>query len=515
MGYQKNGRIIEQTQTTATAAGTTTLVNTSKQNQTFTGTSVQDVALPDATTCPNGTIFRFKNESTQAITIEYDDNTTLSLIQSGGDLLVVLRDNSTSNGVWSQFASAGSVDSKPLYIRATTSGVQSIPNATVTVINWGSTLEDNTNSFSSPSFTVPAGYAGFYLFDVGIESEPASLAESDLYFQINAVDIFHPFYDVTDKTHTANASFGYYLEEGDVVTFAYRHNQGSAHNIGLAQYSHLTINRYVATGSTNQAVTVFAYNNAGTVTAVNTTIPGWVEVRDTASSFDPTTGVFTVPVAGDYWVSCQLQTSSTSNSVMSIRKNGTQIVEQQAAETTGNGFCGASTLVTGCVVGDTLTITLNSVRTLSASTLENTLSIFKINDVSENAPVAVIADSSATTLTSGGNTIVATNITTDTSNSFSGGTFTAPVSGFYQCNMYLQGASVSYTAGDAFSAYIEANAVVVPLGVTRVQVTGTHNLITSGGQTVYVLAGQTIVFKGASTTSTSIGAFQGSIIKVG
>jgi hypothetical protein len=128
--------------------------------------------------------------------------------------------------------------------------------------------------------------------------------------------------------------------------------------------------------------------------------------------------------------------------------------------------------------------------------------------------VAVIVDGSTTSITSSGVTIVPTNETKDTHGAHSAGVFTAPYSSYYNVSMYLQGSSTAYNAGDSFSAYVEVNAVIVPLGATRVQVIGTHNLIASGTQTVWANAGETIVFKGISSQTTTAGSFQGSIIRI-
>lgn len=113
MGSFKNGQLIFQKASTATAAGTTTLVNNSKQIQIFTGTTTQTIKLPVATTMSNGQFFRIYNSSTGSLTIQYQDASAFSAptILTGAYLIVTLTDNSTSNGVWVTEVSGGSVTS--------------------------------------------------------------------------------------------------------------------------------------------------------------------------------------------------------------------------------------------------------------------------------------------------------------------------------------------------------------------------------------------------------------------
>lgn len=69
--------VIEGYSTTATASGTTTLTNTSNNQQFFTGTLSQIVQMPVASTCTLGQTWRIVNNSTAAITVN----------SSGGNLI--------------------------------------------------------------------------------------------------------------------------------------------------------------------------------------------------------------------------------------------------------------------------------------------------------------------------------------------------------------------------------------------------------------------------------------------
>lgn len=98
--YIQNPTLIESTSTTATAGGTTTLLATSNTNQNFSGTAVQTIQLPNATTLRNGRRFNIGNNSTLALTFQNFGGTTLVSIPAGYTSWAVLIDNSTSNGVW-------------------------------------------------------------------------------------------------------------------------------------------------------------------------------------------------------------------------------------------------------------------------------------------------------------------------------------------------------------------------------------------------------------------------------
>jgi hypothetical protein len=72
--------------TTATAAGTTTLTNTSTIYQLFTGTTTQTIVLPVTSTLAQGWTFNIVNTSTGTLTVN----------SSGGNLVVSIPTNSSA-----------------------------------------------------------------------------------------------------------------------------------------------------------------------------------------------------------------------------------------------------------------------------------------------------------------------------------------------------------------------------------------------------------------------------------
>jgi len=69
--------------TTATAAGTTTLTNTSTYYQLFTGATTQTVVLPATSTLSTGWAFEIDNDSTGIITVQTATPTTITTVPAG------------------------------------------------------------------------------------------------------------------------------------------------------------------------------------------------------------------------------------------------------------------------------------------------------------------------------------------------------------------------------------------------------------------------------------------------
>lgn len=98
MSSFQNGSIVYSLLSTVTSGGTTSLSASSKQYQIFTGSSTHTVRLPDATTMKNGMVFTIINDSTGALTINYNDNSLAATIDPGKSKDFALMDNSSANG---------------------------------------------------------------------------------------------------------------------------------------------------------------------------------------------------------------------------------------------------------------------------------------------------------------------------------------------------------------------------------------------------------------------------------
>ena len=125
--------LLNNSTSTVTAAGTTTLTNATTFEQIFTGTSAQNVVLPDATTLYVGYTVTIVNQSTGTLTIKNNGGSTLYTILSGITIVIMCGSIDTTNGTWSSVIS-------PMLISNTwtptdTSGASltlSIQNATYT-----------------------------------------------------------------------------------------------------------------------------------------------------------------------------------------------------------------------------------------------------------------------------------------------------------------------------------------------------------------------------------------------
>lgn len=88
------------TQVIATNGGTTTLTSTSPYYTVFTGTFVQTLVLPDATTLTVGQQYGIDNDGSLAITVKTNGGATLWTIASGCDLYLTLTAQATAVGTW-------------------------------------------------------------------------------------------------------------------------------------------------------------------------------------------------------------------------------------------------------------------------------------------------------------------------------------------------------------------------------------------------------------------------------
>src|SRR5271154_5083085 len=110
MASMQYGGIIERVTTTATAAGTTTFINTSTQIQVFTGSTTQTIVLPDCTTFTEpGAKFELYNQSSGTLTLQFFGGASFTdaagnpynTLSSGNSLTLKIQTNGTTAGTWS------------------------------------------------------------------------------------------------------------------------------------------------------------------------------------------------------------------------------------------------------------------------------------------------------------------------------------------------------------------------------------------------------------------------------
>ena len=124
------------------------------------------------------------------------------------------------------------------------------------------------------------------------------------------------------------------------------------------------------------AVSFQAYKNAGAVTA-NTTIPTWTGIsRDTVGAFNSTTGVYTVIVPGDYYVSHMHRLTAATAGTAIVIVNGSQAFSgPQATSTLSKTVSG---MLVGMVAGDTISVAEGASATLTSSDINNIFTLMLV-----------------------------------------------------------------------------------------------------------------------------------------
>jgi len=117
---------------TSTTDGTLVLTNTSSFVLRINGTATgYKIRLPNATTLTNGWKFEIYNDSTQNVSINYNDTTLFSNILPTSFLSVTLESNVTSNGSWMRWgAYTGGTAAGILYYDVSSSTPYSLTTGT-------------------------------------------------------------------------------------------------------------------------------------------------------------------------------------------------------------------------------------------------------------------------------------------------------------------------------------------------------------------------------------------------
>lgn len=113
MASFKLGALMERVTSTATAGGTTTLLNNSTTYQRFTGTQNQTVQLPDATTMVAGMRFVIQNRSTGTVTVNDGASGLLATLGANMERMFQVYAVGTVAGTWD-------ISSSPLQPQVTT-----------------------------------------------------------------------------------------------------------------------------------------------------------------------------------------------------------------------------------------------------------------------------------------------------------------------------------------------------------------------------------------------------------
>lgn len=156
---------IENFQTVASAAGTTTLVVGSPKVTQITGATTQTVVTPDATTLVIGQSFTVTNRSSGVVTVNMNGGSLLQTMAAGSFLTATVVTIGTSAGTWdaAYTAVAGSGTVTTISVASTNGFTGSVATATTTPVVTVATsitgvLKGNGTAISAASSTAGADY---------------------------------------------------------------------------------------------------------------------------------------------------------------------------------------------------------------------------------------------------------------------------------------------------------------------------------------------------------------------
>jgi hypothetical protein len=141
---------------TATAAGTTTLVVGSNQCEIFTGTTTQTVVLPVVTTLVNGRKFHIINQSTGAVTVNTSGANTVQVMAAGTVLDLEVQGTTLGTGTaswdWTYYPNNSSIALAATMPAFSGDATSSAGSTALTL----ATVNSNVGSFTNANITVDA-----------------------------------------------------------------------------------------------------------------------------------------------------------------------------------------------------------------------------------------------------------------------------------------------------------------------------------------------------------------------
>lgn len=258
----------------------------------------------------------------------------------------------------------------------------------------------------------------------------------------------------------------------------------SAYTLGLDSIS-------VGPSATLPASQVISFSGtqvSQSVTA-NVTNISFTSTLDRTGSWNGTQ--FACPISGDYLV----QTSAvlSSSGTVSVYKNGSFVNYASTTVPSAGAACSGSLLLPNCTTGDLISLRSTVTQTVSGGSL----GIFCLGGTPIQGTGTVAVALSGSTTSIGTNTVVTpTTIVRDSHGSWSGSTYTVPVSGYYNIQATIQAGGNTATA---YEIYYKQNAgSSVLLGGNRAP-SATANMYASGSAVIYCNAGDTLQFIGNQT----------------
>jgi len=201
---------------------------------------------------------------------------------------------------------------------------QSIPNGTPTKVNFGSTIFDTHAGWSAGSSWYVIPVSGYYDVKsrVSFAINGTGVRYTAMYKNAGVFLAVSPILNaniVTADYVTSSMSEEFYFNAGDYIYVEAVQTSGGAlavsnGNTPTENRTALNITRRSGPSvvAVSESVNMVARNASGQSipSASSTTITGWTKEIDSHSTFDASTGIYTIPVSGKYRVSGEATYSS-------------------------------------------------------------------------------------------------------------------------------------------------------------------------------------------------------------
>jgi hypothetical protein len=275
----------------------------------------------------------------------------------------------------SNTVSSADTDTRVVAMQATSSG-QSIANGGADVQITGLTTSvDTAGAFSSNAYTVAT--TGFYLLSAQSNYNSASTGIQVIKYKINsATSVAISAAQNLSQYQVFGGTTLLQLNSGDILRFYLANSGAAAYTTDLVRIS---LNRLSGPAVVQATETVAMSVNTSTTSITNggtSTIIFTNKLRDTHNAYNASTGVYTIPVSGSYFVSSfidlAMTVSNNYNLVVQVAKNASATL---SAEITGstNSFGGsAGTGPSGILpflAGDQVTVVVYQVSGASRTPL--------------------------------------------------------------------------------------------------------------------------------------------------
>jgi hypothetical protein len=238
--------------------------------------------------------------------------------------------------------------------------------------------------------------------------------------------------------------------------------------------------------------------NGGSVSA-NTTIASWTSASvDTHGAMNLTSGVYTVPVSGIYYVELHTLATVAGGGYGRIVVDGVTIAQNAADEGPNQAGYGVSGLTATLNAGQQITVQLSVSKTLTSNNTDNILTIHRLSGPSAIAASETVA---ARYKTSAGQSIPNNSSTIvdfgtrdiDTHGAVTVGAswkFTAPVAGKYRISAAISSTSGGgWASGEEFACILSKNGAAFATFSQYAQTTHSTFVISGGSTIVDLVSG--------------------------